>query len=388
MEKKILLKPRFIGWPLHSLYSELLTNPPSGFVFNYKNIKNTPFSYNVDNKAANPVIKEIIYQFKPIPYILLQKKQQQNFQNYDLVYASQHVLFNSESRWITDLEFANALSAYGNINHVKNIIRKQLESKNCKAILPWSEWSKQTLLKSIDSKKIKNKIKVIPYTVSSKNIEKKYHDHVNLLFVGSKNLLNSRNIQFKNLKEVVTAFNIINKKFDKISLSIRSTVTPELKKMIKKNPNITLIESYLSENELEKLYLDADIFVLPSHETNGIALLEAMSFGLAVIAIGIYDIPEIICHMKNGILIEPPKNMKYYTQTKCPFDYSWKFSRDMKKSSEYIVECLKDSFQFLIENEDVRRNIGKQAKLTIDNGRFSEEIRKRDLKIVLEEALE
>jgi glycosyltransferase involved in cell wall biosynthesis len=388
MEKKILLKSRFSGWPLHSLYSELLTNPPNGFVFNYESVKNTPFSYNIDNKAINPIIKEIIYQFKPIPYILLQKKQQQSFQNYDLIYASQHILFNSKSKWITDLEFANALSAYGNINHVKNIIKKQLESKNCKAILPWSEWSKQTLLKSIDSKKIKNKIKVIPYTVSPKNIERKNHDHVNFLFVGSKNLLNSRNIQFKNLKEVVTAFNIINKKFDKILLSIRSIVTPELKMMIKKNPNITLIESYLSENKLAKLYLDADIFVLPSHETNGIALLEAMSFGLPVIAIGIYDIPEIILHMKNGILIEPPKNMKYYTQTKCPFDYSWKFSRDMKKSSEYIVECLRDSFQFLIENEDVRRNIGKQAKLTIDNGRFSEETRRKDLKIVLEEALE
>ena len=49
---------------------------------------------------------------------------------------------------------------------------------------------------------------------------------------------------------------------------------------------------------------------------------------------------------------------------------------------------FKRFISILIENEDVRRNIGKQAKLTIDNGRFSEETRKKDLKIVLEEALE
>lgn len=388
MEKNVFLKSRFRNWPLHTLYSELVSNPPSGFKIEYQKAEiKTPSIYNLDNKAINPRIKEIIFQCKSIPYILIQKLQQQQFYDYDLVYASQHVLFNSNSKWITDLEFANALTGYGNIRLVKNIIKKQLESKNCKAILPWSEWSKRTLIKSINCKNFKEKIEVIPYTITPKKIHQTKHNGINFLFVGSKNLLNNRNIQFKNLKEVIIAFNEISNKYEDVYLTIRSSVTTELKSLILKNPKIKLFELNLAENELHRVYLEADIFVLPSYETNGMALLEAMSFGLPVIAMRIYDIPELITHMKNGILIEPPKNMKCYTNTESPYDYSMRFYRDMSKNSEGVVKQLKESFCFLIENNNFMKKMGNQAKNTIENGVFSIKYRNERLKKVFENAL-
>lgn len=62
----------------------------------------------------------------------------------------------------------------------------------------------------------------------------------------------------------------------------------------------------VSDDFLEKLYIDSDIFVLPSlHETFGIVLLEAMSFGLPIITTKVGAIPELVIDGKNGILVQP-----------------------------------------------------------------------------------
>lgn len=386
MVKKILLKPRFNGWSVHSLYYEILENPPQGFQIDFE--KNTKKSqiYNVDNKAANPIIKELVYNLKPIPYIIAQRFQKIDDTGYDMVYASQHVLFNEKLPWITDLEFANAFAAFGNLSIIKNIIRKQFETRNCKFIIPWSEWSKDTLLKSMDCTKILDKIKVIHYTVKPKKFVRDKHEKINFLFVGSSNPMNIQNIQFKNLRETIIAFNNISKKYDDVYLTIRSYLSPELKEITDKNPKISVIDSFLSKEKLDELYINADIFVLPAHETCGISLFDAMSFELPVIAMNVYDIPEAITHMKNGILIEGHKEMKYYTKTNMPYDYSSRFVSDMKKYSNYIINQLEDQFKKLIEDSGLRNRLGKEARQTIENGELSIEKRNVELGKLFEAA--
>lgn len=59
----------------------------------------------------------------------------------------------------------------------------------------------------------------------------------------------------------------------------------------------------LSPNELSTLYKEADLFVFPSrHETFGMVLVEAISFGLPVIASSIPTTASIIDNNTNGIL--------------------------------------------------------------------------------------
>jgi glycosyltransferase involved in cell wall biosynthesis len=385
MIKKVLLKPRFSGISLHSLYKSILENPPNGYSIEYNEKNTNEFVYSIDNKSVNPFIRQLIYNLKPIPYILAQRLQKNNF-DYDLVYASQHVLYNYEKPWITDCEFVNAFAAFGNISLVKEPIRKRLESKSCKFILPWSNWSKETVLNSIDCRNLKEKIQIIRYTVKPKKFTKIKHDEVNFLFVGSSNSMNIRNIQFKNLKETILAFNRISTKYDDISLTIRSYVPKELKQIANKNSKIKIIVNFLSKEELFDLYASSDVFVLPSHETSGISLLDAMSFEIPVISMNIYDIPEIINHLKNGILLSPPPQMKYYTKTKTPNDHSLDFINGMTKYSEYIVNQLQEHFILLIENSELRRRLGIEARKTIESGEFSFENQNQKLFSIFEEA--
>lgn len=63
---------------------------------------------------------------------------------------------------------------------------------------------------------------------------------------------------------------------------------------------------YGFESNISKIYSNLDFFVLPSlTEGTPMALLEAMAFGVPVIASNVGEVPKIIRDGENGILVEP-----------------------------------------------------------------------------------
>lgn len=67
-----------------------------------------------------------------------------------------------------------------------------------------------------------------------------------------------------------------------------------------------IFHGQVSDDELAHLYASADIFVFPSlWEGFGIVLLEAMSYGLPIIATDVAAIPELVKDGENGLLVEP-----------------------------------------------------------------------------------
>ena len=62
--------------------------------------------------------------------------------------------------------------------------------------------------------------------------------------------------------------------------------------------------------KLADLYRHAGVFVMPSHyETFGISVIEAMAFGLPVVATHVGGLPEVVEDGVTGILV-PPKDSK------------------------------------------------------------------------------
>ena len=386
--KTVFLKPRFKGLRLHSLYEELVKHPPDDYsIIVSKNYQKSPYT-KVTSKHHNYLYKQLIYNFGSLPYIISQLRESSiPYENYDLIFASQHVL-NSKKPWLTDLEFSNALTGYCNLTLCKNVISKKLNSKSCKAILPWSKWAENTLLKALDCKNFENKINVVRYTVSPKTKPRsiKKDEKIRILFMGSNNPANIHSFEFKGLYETIDAFIELQRKYDNLELVVRSIVPSDIKKKVKKFSNIKIIEESLSERDLEKLYQSSDIFPHSGFEVMNLSVLEAMSYGIPVIATSLYNTPEAIQHMKNGILIELPNPRLFYTKHDTPNDFSKSFLNHMRALRPYMREKLVKYMALIIGDSALRHKIGREAELTIREGEFSLKKRNSLLKTIFDEA--
>jgi len=385
--KKIFLKSRFNGIPLHGLYSELIKNPPTGYIFYTNSTKPNQLS-RIGGKYHNYLYKQMLYRFGAVPYIIAQSRNSFiDMPNYDLVYASQHLL-TSKKPWIVDLEYVNALVGYCDISIIKNIITKKLSSDSCKAIMPWSDWARETLLGSIDSKKFKEKIQVLRYTVSPKNTVRLEEDKsvIRMLFLGSMNPGNVLSYEFKGLYETIDAFIELQKKYDDLELVVRSIVPDIVKEKCKKYQNIKILETPLTPIQLENLFRSSDIFPHSGFEVLNLSVLEAMSYGIPIIATSLYSVPEAIQHMKNGLLIDLPYLKPFYTKYNTPNDHSKSFLDNMRKIRPFMIEKIKESMKILIEDSALRMRLGREASMNIERGEFSIKKRNNLLKTILETA--
>lgn len=387
--KDVYLKGRFQGGPYHSLYRELVKHPPKGYrVLAEKPdlTKKHQLAYSFDKKLLDlPFVKDVWYEAKTLLYMGVQRGNRFGCES-ELVFASQQLMF-AQLPWIVDFEFANALVGYGDIRLCKKLVQSTLASKYCKKILPWSYWAKRTMRRSLNIDSFKEKIEVVHLAVGLKDLVKKRDDdRLTLLFVGSTNPFNVYNFELKGGIEVVDAFLELSKKYDRLKLAIRSWVPPEIREKCSNQPNITILNSPLSDKALADLYASSDVFVFPSHANLGMAILEAMSFQLPVIALGVYDVPEAVKDMKTGVLLTPPPKVPYYTWNGGPNHYDRSFWLALRHSRSWLVRQIVEKAALLIEDESLRRRIEREARQQVEHGDFSIEKRNEKLKMIFDEA--
>lgn len=175
---------------------------------------------------------------------------------------------------------------------------QKLSILTCKKVIAVSQNTKKDIKEILKIKE--EKIKVITEGVThfetklnKEILSKKFNiDNEYLLFVG-------RHEKYKNIDKVINAYlNLPENIKETLSLVIigksNNLVTPELKKLGKENKKIIFLES-LSPEDLSLFYKSAKILVhLSEYEGFGLTVLEAMSYGIPVIASNISSIPEVV----------------------------------------------------------------------------------------------
>jgi glycosyltransferase involved in cell wall biosynthesis len=397
--KSVFLKGRSQGGTPHSLYMGLLRSPPEGYAVFAEKTGNTtdprPVVYTkrqttfdrLDKRLQNAQVASNVWRdARTLLYETLKKTQSltQRDPKSDLIYSSQQ--FVSEERpWIVDLEFADALVDYGDIRLCGRLIKKALSSNFCKRIIPWSDWSKRTLLRSLDCAPFKDKIETVHFGVRAKTFAKKREsDKIRLLFVGSTNHLNYLNFEWKGGIEAVEAFPHLSKKYD-VELVIRSWVPPEIALKCANDPNIKLITSMLSPYELAELFISSDIFMFPSYLNLGMVILEAMSYELALIAPNIFDVPEAVKDMETGVLLDSPQ-VPFYTWNGSPYHYNPKVLNGVRSVRDWRISQVIEKTSMLIEDGVLRRRIARNARRLVEEGEFSLASRNQKLKRIFDEA--
>ena len=386
--KKIYLD---VAGKTHSLYNETINYPPEGYEFisepvswdkTSRVISNIGFIYSFQKNALNklsPVnlAKAYLDRFKKIP------------SDADLTYSSGHLIFRKEP-WVVDLEYVTHLAGYSyrHFRRYQRIIEKVLRSENCKKIMPWTDAGNKTISLTIKDKEILNKVETMYLSVHKKNFIKQYNkDKIKLLFVGSANI--PKDFEIKGGKEVLEAFSKLNEKHDNLELVIRSYVPQRIKQKYEKLKNIKIIDEIIPWEQLEQEFKSSDIFLFPSYHTPALAILDAMSYELPVITTDVWANPELVNDGKTGFVIKKSDMIQYYTENFIPNWSAPESLKTIKKMTDpQVVKELVEKTSILVEDENLRRKMGKAGRQEIESGRFSIEKRNEKLKRIFDEATE
>jgi glycosyltransferase involved in cell wall biosynthesis len=246
------------------------------------------------------------------------------------VYTTVHGYHFAESTWNLDYYLKmypyDWYTRYPYYNIGRFLERKNL--RNMKHILAVSKYMKNSLVKNYEIEE--RKISVVPNGIEIKNQNIKRRFSHNLLLVGN-------NFQTKGVSTLIYATRILKREFPEMKITIvgEDKASGYMKKLaeengVGKNFNFT---GHVDYNQMEEHYAKADIFTMPSTiESFGIALLEAMGYGLPLIGTSVGGIPEIIEDKKNGFIIPPKK-----------------------------PRMLADTIRLLFEDEKLRKKMGENS---------------------------
>ena len=384
MNKKIYVEP---FWKMPSGYREQLLGSPEGYEFvmpqtlserTFKVAGKLSLSYSVLNRLDGMIpiylIKPYLERFKKAP------------QGIDLTYSIAHLVFRKEP-WIVELEtLANFTGGSQKIlKKYKGLIERVLASKYCKKISFWNDAGMKSVLLNLDCSKFQHKIARVNFAVRKKDFIKSYNrERIRLLFVNSTNNLGY--FDLKGGKEVLEAFAILNRKYDNIELVIRSDVPQYIKNEYKGMGNIRFIEKALSWELLEREYQSTDIFLSPGYTTPVWAILDAMSYELPVVATDVWCTSEYVGEGTTGLLVPKSEVLSNYPESLAWNTRPPQLLRAIRTVDTKVAQQLAEKTSMLIENEELRRRMGKAGRYEIEKGKFSIDERNRRLIKIFDEA--
>jgi len=256
-------------------------------------------------------------------------------------------------------------------------------------VICWTEAGKKTVLLNLDYTGFADKIDVVRLAVPGKGFVKDYTKKggVKLLFVGSANIPGE--FIYKGGNEVLEAFVILRRSFPNLELVIRSDMPEAIKARYKGVENLRIINGVIPWEQLEHEFKSADIFLFPSYATPGLAIIDAMSYELPVITTDVWANPELVDDGKTGFVVPKSERPQYYAENFIPvWSYmpNSKFMKAIRNADSRVVKDLVKKTAILIENEPLRKTMGKAAREEVETGKYSIMKRNEKLKKIFDEA--
>ena len=178
------------------------------------------------------------------------------------------------------------------------------------------------------------KIVVLPNAIEIPgNISKKYEEQ-NLLFLG-------RLCKEKGIFELLEAVKELKKEFPNLHLYLGGVwVEEELERKARQCEGYVHYLGWIDAEQKDKYLKNCNIFVLPTYfEGLPMSLLEGMAYGCACVASEVGGIPQVMTSGKDGILV-PAKEIK----------------------------DLRDALKKLLERPLLQRELGRNARKTVEEG--------------------
>ncbi|MBN1643259.1 MAG: glycosyltransferase family 4 protein [Dehalococcoidales bacterium] len=371
-------------------YRNLVENPIPGFEFVTETTQLENLAKTLSKKDSAYKIMGFMASFLPVhlvkPFWERFKKLPDDI---DLTYAVYHPVFRKEP-WILEVLADQGYLLIGNeraFDLWKWLIKGALHSDYCKKIIFQLEAAKNSFLEGTHWERLLPKIDVVYNSVPEKKFIKTFDDKkVKLLFVNSANINTSTHLQIHGGLVALEAFSILREKYNNIELVVRSGIRQDTKEKFLKQPGITIYDEVIPWEQLEKEFKSADIFIYPTNVTPANVFLDAMSYELPIVTTDVWGNPEIVADGKTGLIVHHPTAHKFTDGNIVHFE-SPEFKKAISSSPSGLVEATVEKLSILIENPELRRQMGKAGRREIEQGKFSKERRNEKLKEILVSAI-
>lgn len=349
-------------FPDSAYYRYLIRYPPAGVVYannkqNFDILQSTQ-KFWLNNFAKNLARRTAEIVKNPNFSIKLPKS------DIDLIHCA-HCFARGQKPFVVDLEAYWTFAPTGEIAYSKTgkrKIQKLLENRRCSRILPWTEATKNEILKTIKSEIVRRKTEVLYPAVPLQNANRKSRDKPTLLYVARQFFIKGGLVALETLRT-------LKRKYD-INVIFISDVPKKIKD---KYAEITM-SNVIPQNKLFDYLKRADIFFYPSFvDTFGFAQIEAMSFGMPVVAVDGFAKKEIVSDGKNGFVVERPTQINFY---------------HIGKAEQKLIDTLVEKSALLIEDSKLRKQMSRAAKKEVETGKFSIKYRNAKLGEIYKNAVQ
>jgi glycosyltransferase involved in cell wall biosynthesis len=269
----------------------------------------------------------------------------------------------------------------------------------------------ETIRRNVGTRKVLEKTQIVRLARRATPINRTRKEHTEILFVGSVNFpsiltqgqrsvlegisrfsgicsfASHENFESKGGREVFEVFSILSRQYDRLRLTVRAKVPADIRARYGANPNIRIVENPVTSKEMDKMFLDADIFLFPSHMSPGMAFLDAMNYELPIVTIGACNNAEIVQHGKTGFVCATSERVPYWHANGLPAGNTFDHIKAIHSPDHHVVMNLASCVRELIEDDTLRTRMGREGKRLLETGEFSIEHRNRALREIIEQTL-
>ncbi len=251
------------------------------------------------------------------------------------------------------------------------IIKALLESEQCKGILTHMRSTAEMVPTLFGSEIIRAKVIHQPLGVK---LPRRYQRHepmpdsepIDLLFINSW-CQAPGNFYLRGGLDILEAFDILRVRYPQLRLTLRTnfpeTMDARYHRIIESGW-VRVIDRFLPTEEMADLHADSHIFLLPAARVHIVSLLQAMSYGLPVVASDGWGFDEYIEDGRNGLVVRGRYGKVSWA------DYETGFLREnyapTATADPDIVEGLVIAISRLVEDRELRASLGREARSDVE----------------------
>jgi glycosyltransferase involved in cell wall biosynthesis len=250
------------------------------------------------------------------------------------------------------------------------VVKTLLEDDACKAILTHVRSTAELVPALFGSETIKRKVVHAPLGVPLPRRHQRHEprpdsEPIDLLFINSWCQV-PENFYVRGGLDVLEAFATLRERYPQLRLTMR-TALPALDahyhRLIERGW-VRVINRFVTAEEMAELHAGSHVYLLPAARLHVVSLLQAMSYGLAVVASDGWGIPEYLDHERTGLIVPGRYGKTSWADREAGFlreDYEPTYTPD-----PVVVQGIVEAVSRLVEDPALRARLGRAARAEVE----------------------